>query len=129
MSQSTSILLDLTGKTADELLELKSQLEIDINSIRTQIARARIDARETGTYAESDWWQKAHTALRIKGRHCQQVQNALRTARRSRAKAVEQEFLRIARETLSPEEFRSWLERAYSRLGVKRPCTPLGKNA
>lgn len=115
MSPSTSILLDLTGKTVDELLELKSQLEIDINSIRTQIARARIDARETGVYAESDWWQKVHTALRIKGRHCQQVQNELGRLRRAHKRSQESHFVQVMREQLDPTTFRTCWETARRR--------------
>lgn len=105
MPDPSHIELDLRSKSRDDLLKLKCQYEAEIASIRTQIDRARIEARERKVFASLTWWQKAHHALRIKGRQCQQVQNALGRLRQQRESKLEATFMRAAKQHLPPEQF------------------------
>ncbi len=111
----TSLALNLRGKSREELLRTKQQLETEITSIRTQLDRARRESREMGRFAKVLWWCKIHQALRIKGRQCQQIQFELGRLRTARQHSVEGHFLDVARERMDPEKFQTFLETARQR--------------
>ncbi len=110
-----SLALDLRHKSREELLRTKSFLEAELSSIRTQLDRARADARKLGRFADLSWWGKVHQALRIKGRQCQQIQLELRRFRLAKQQSVESYFLEVARERMDPEVFQTFLETAKRR--------------
>lgn len=111
---STSVLLNLKGKTRAELLEQKLQLELEISKIRTQLDRARDEARHTGKYADGRWWLKTHQALRIKGKQCQQIQAVLHALRQDSLRNLESRFVTLAKQELPEEVFRKLLEKAQT---------------
>jgi len=117
MPEPSPISLDLRRKSRDELLDLKLRFETEIVSIRTQISRAKAEARSKKVFTAPEWWYKAHQALRIKGRQCQQVQLELSRARARRITSLEKAFLEAARERLDPELFSNLIEAAKQRAG------------
>jgi hypothetical protein len=84
LAQATHELGTLTLNELEDrhqsLIDLLEQLHVEITSIRNQLA-AR-NERVTGEYADADWWQRAQTRLRFRGRDHQNVQNALATINR-----------------------------------------------
>jgi hypothetical protein len=91
---------------------MKLRLETEIVSIRNQLNRAMNEARRTGRFADGSWWVKSNHALRVKGRQCQQIQNALHDRRQSARQGLESKFVTIARQELSEEVFQRILEKA-----------------
>lgn len=110
-----SVALEVQGKSQEELLQLKLQLEGELATIRKQLDRARVEARASGKYANPAWWAKANQALRRKGRQCQQVQMELHRLRIARIKSVEGHFLDVARARADSANFKVWLETAKRR--------------
>lgn len=110
--QRNSILLDLEGLTERDLLDLKTEIDAEITSIKMQLENARAEKISTGKYADSTWWIKANNALRIKGRQSQQIQTELGSIKSSKRKRVNDRFVEIAKQTLSNEEFVEILKQA-----------------
>lgn len=112
---SDPVVLDLRGKNRGELLGTKLSIELEISSIRTQIGRARAEARKSGRFADAAWWSKVHQALRIKGRQCQQLQKELGRLKTARHRSVESHFFDVARERMDDANFKVYLETAKRR--------------
>jgi len=108
---------DLVAKSAEELLQIKLTLESDIDSIRAQIDAAQAKARETGEFADSDWWGRAKWALKSKGRQCQQIQLLLRQKNKAAQGSLENCFMTTARELLPAEQFQAILDTARLKVG------------
>jgi len=109
---------ELQTKTAEELLQIKLDLETDIDSIKSQIEAAQVKARETGVYADSVWWGKVKWALKSKGRQCQQIQLLLRQKNRAVQTGLENTFVTTARELLPPEQFQAIMDSAKARISL-----------
>ena len=102
---------DLSDKSVEDLLELKLELETDLDSIRAQIDAARSKAAATGVYADADWWRKVNWAKKLKGRMCQKLQLEIRK-RRDPKDALGRAFLEVARRSLNPEVFEQLQDQA-----------------
>ena len=111
----TPAALDLNGKSRDDLLKLKSLLELEIGVMRTKIQQAQVRARQLGDYASPAWWARVHQAKRILGRQVQQIQLELGRHKTKRVTSVEEHFLNICRERLEPATFKTFLETAKRR--------------
>ena len=101
---NSSIILDLKGKTEEELHDMKTEIETAITSMKLQIEQAKA----AGEYADRDWWRRIHAALKIKGRQAQQLQNAVGKLNRARKERNAQKplsafFMEVARDKLSYE--------------------------
>ena len=101
---NSSIILDLEGKTEEELHDMKTEVETAITSMKLQIA----EAKAAGEYADRDWWRRVNAALKIKGRQAQQLQNAIGKLNRARKERNTQRplssfFMSVAKEKLSYE--------------------------
>lgn len=75
---------DLAEAIEDDLLELKVLVDDEIGHIAEQLTEAKAKAASTGDYSDADWYRRATSAKRIKGRLSQRIQNEL--ARRKRAR-------------------------------------------
>ncbi len=100
---------DVRKMTADALEELEMALQDDITAIRDQIAAAQNRRRETGTYANGDWFRRARLAQSIKARQLETVKRFRKEARHRERREAGRDFARYfmdaARATLSPETF------------------------
>jgi hypothetical protein len=74
MPDSRPTFLDLQGKKRTELLKLKLELGSDMDNIRGQLEKAKHEYRKSGRRADEDWFRRADSVLRIKGRQVQQIQ-------------------------------------------------------
>lgn len=103
------ILLDLTGMDRQELLDLKLQVEVEMSSIKSQLAEAKGRAATEGEYSDPIWFRRAHDALRIKGRHAQQIQIELGKSNRAKKDAEqlrwEKVFVDVSKELLEENIF------------------------
>lgn len=116
MSPDNKIRLNLEGESEQELLDLKSDIDLDITTIRIQLSDAKAKVVTDGSYSDPEWWRKANAALKIKGRQSQQIQNELSLMRRKKqeikAQQFERRFIDIAKKELSEEVFQKILNQA-----------------
>jgi hypothetical protein len=122
-------LLDLESLDAEQLRRLKQQQTAESHRIRETVDRARREAAQSGQYSDRDWFHRAETALRIRGRQDQQIQSRLRELRVQRRVAPRSAkqpppplrlrdigfadcFIRVAKTKLSKEVFRTWCAEA-----------------
>ena len=100
---------DVRKMNGDELEELEMLLQADITAIRDQLAAAQNRRRETGVYANADWFRRARKAQGIKARQLETVKRFRKEARlqerREAGRAFPNYFMDAARTTLSPEAF------------------------
>jgi hypothetical protein len=94
-------------------------LDEEMNSIRAQIDHAKARRFKEGTFADPDWWARANSALRHKGRRRQELQNQLgelnrRQRAENKAKADQNDgsaFIRAAKRLLPGEVYANiWSE-------------------
>lgn len=115
-SGSTGFLLDLSGKSRDELMEMKLEIDCEIDSIKTQLESAKVTKAVYGTYADPAWFRKATSALRIKGRQSQQIQMFLKKMKGERAIAFEKLFIEVAQDVLDKEMYLRLIDETNRRL-------------
>lgn len=105
--------------TPEDIKQEMLVLDEDMNSIRTQIDHARARRFKEGIFADPDWWARANSALRHKGRRRQELQNQLgEMNRRQRAENKinsdrddGRAFVRAAKALLTGEMYaRIWSE-------------------
>jgi hypothetical protein len=63
--------------TPEDIKQEMLVLDEEMNSIRVQIDHAKARRFKEGTFADPDWWARANSALRHKGRRRQELQNQL----------------------------------------------------
>jgi hypothetical protein len=96
-----------------DVLDLKVQLEEEIDAIKSQLDQYRIDYKK-GISGDYEWFKSARDAAKIKGKQAQRLQ--LEIGRRKRAQKqkdllrTERLFVDICRERMSKEEFHGILE-------------------
>jgi hypothetical protein len=119
--------LDEMVLAADRLRKKMVELDDDMSSIRTQIGSARVKRLTTGVYSSPDWWHRANTALRHKGRERQLCQNNLglvnRKIKEARHEQTEREhrktFVACAKEILSEDLYAAIWREVHRRSGPK----------
>ena len=107
-------------KTKDALLELRLEVQGEMDSITTQIteARRRFAAGEGG--ADRDWLRRAESALKHKGRMMQAIQLELSRLKGKSSDRIESAFIEAARELLLPEVFKNVMDAAHERMEETR---------
>jgi ribosomal protein L20 len=92
----------------------------EIADIKTQIANAKSTAAATGEYSDRVWFNKAHTALRLKGREHQELQlefgRRRKEERRTYSVTLGRIFIGVARAQLDYETFMSIMDKAVERI-------------
>ncbi len=112
--------IDLDGLTRVELLELKLDLGQDINSIKSQVERARVNLIKRGEYADPDWYQRALTACKIKQNQVQRIQIELGKRKRNQTGKFENAFIDLARQLLHQDTFDLLMDQARSSVEENR---------
>lgn len=103
------------GMTLDEQNEaLLEKLAV----LKTQLEAAKVKARTTGDFSDSEWFNRTSHALRMTGREHQQVIREIgdrnKAARREQGNRLERKFVEIARSRLDGELFASLMDDAQS---------------
>lgn len=104
----------------DELVARRDVVELEIADIRGQLDAAVSQQKETGQYADPNWYGKAKTALRYKGIEHQQILRELsrrrEQARRKaheqsegRARRFERVFMSVCRRRLTPDVYEEYI--------------------
>jgi len=101
----------------DELLRMKIELESEMDDIKSQLSRAEAKVHSEGLYADPVWYARAKSALRVKGRQCQQIQLMLRKNKKKKKteRPMAEHFIDICRDTLEENDFKDILEEAKQR--------------
>jgi hypothetical protein len=106
----------------EALLPVLQELTEEMDSIRAQIEKAKADRRTTGAYSDPDWFYRANTALRARGRLHQRIQMRLAQLKReekadnvANAHTVEREFVTAAKSILPRETFERIMQIAQGR--------------
>lgn len=107
---------DKLPTTKEALLELRLEIQGDIDRINGQLADARRAAASDGDYSDADWYRRAETALRHKGRLMQRIQLELTRLRGKQSNKLESAFIEAARELLLPDVFQNIMDAAHERL-------------
>lgn len=113
--------LSMDGLSRDELVDLKNDLESDMDGIRMQLEDAKTDLITEGKYADRDWYVRANRALKIKGRHCQRIQQRLGKLKANKPQVLRplaECFMDVARETLDTGLFQEILEDARAKVNM-----------
>ena len=107
---------DVRKLDATALEELEMLLQSDITTIRDQVVAAQNRRRETGVFANADWFRRARKAQGIKARQLETVKRFRKEARirerREAGNAFPSYFMDAAREVLSNETFNVVMSRA-----------------
>lgn len=84
-------------------------LDLQLITIRGQIAQAQGEASANNKFSDPSWWRKVNEAAKFKGRSRQQLQRRLgeinSRIKEEKGKAHERSFMAIARELLSEEQY------------------------
>lgn len=94
---------DLEQLSATELKELRLEVEAELDNIKDQLNRARVERASTGKYADPDWYWSATRAMKHKQRDIQAIQ--VEQGKRSKDKPVSQYFVDVAFNTLEREVY------------------------
>jgi hypothetical protein len=117
-----------TELSDEELLDLKQRIEQELDHVKTQIDRAKVDARN-GTYSDPDWFARVNGAKRGIGRASQAIQVEL-GRRKGLRKATnieehskqeltfERMFMRVARRKLTEEVYEAILQEAQEEVDL-----------
>lgn len=100
----------------EKLLQKRLKLQGEIIAIREQVETAKTESIYTGRYADRLWWQRAHTALRAKGRQICHINTLLGSMKHERHQKLEFAFIDVAREKLPDDEFNEILKEAIRRV-------------
>lgn len=107
--------------TITECELLMEQLSADCNRVRDQIEASKARQKQTGKYADAQWFQRASSALRWLSRDRQRLQNHMAQLRRGESQAVAQRRDRLLiaalREQVSPEVFQACVDLARQQDG------------
>jgi hypothetical protein len=110
---------DYLDMSTGALVDTRSRLQLDCETIQHQLDMAIARAKDEGVYANAVWFAKAKLALRRKRRDVQQLNQLIRERREAeRGKsqlALETAFVDLAREHLSPGLFEDLLHAAQRR--------------
>jgi hypothetical protein len=120
MADSRPTFLDLQGKKRSELLKLKLEIGSDIDNIKGQLDKAKHEYRKTGRRMDEDWFRRAKSVLRIKGRQVQQIQIQLAGLRDDKKRQIPLLFMQKAEELLDKETFERVLDAAIAATGVEQ---------
>ena len=101
------------------------RMQAELHELRTkeaeiadQLNLAKMRAREGGIFANSTWFRRASLALRKTRADIHQRQQALKLLYRRwtylQQSSTEQNFIKIARENLPPEQFQLWWQQALA---------------
>lgn len=109
------------ASTFEECMQRSDELVMDMAQIRTQLEAAKAIAKETGHFANRDWFRRASMALRLKGvRHQAYLRRASHLRGRdkeARGRTFEKSFIDAARRRLNPEVFAGLLQEAREESG------------
>lgn len=110
----------LAALESDELPRLRVAIEQALHMTRKQLKQARREKAQTGRGWDREWYRRAMEAEVTFGRQIVLVQAEM-TRRKGGTKternaALQREFVNVARDMLSPEVFRDWLDLAARRL-------------
>jgi hypothetical protein len=119
MPDSRPTFLDLQGKKRTELLKLKLELGSDMDNIRGQLEKAKHEYRKSGRRADEDWFRRADSVLRIKGRQVQQIQVRLAEMKEDKKRQVPMLFMKKAEELLDKETFQRVLDETMKAVGAE----------
>jgi hypothetical protein len=112
------VLLDLSGKSRDELLCLKTEIGVDMDSIKGQLEKAKMELRNRGKRSDDEWFRKAMNVLRLKGRQVQQIQARLAAIQTQRRSYLPQVFMKCAEQLLDRDVFDKVLSAAVQECQV-----------
>ena len=94
------------------------EVTAEIAKIKAQIGKAKGHAAESGEYADTDWYNRANLALRLKGRERQVLQLEFGMRRKEERKAhnstIERAFIAAARLRLNPLTFQAIMDEAVA---------------
>jgi hypothetical protein len=116
--RENSALLDLSGMNRSDLLALHLKLGSDMDAVRSQLEKAKSTYRITRTRSDEDWFRRASSVVRIRGRQMQQVQIRLSELKAEEKRQMAVVFMRLARVRLKKEEFKRLLDEAKSECGI-----------
>jgi hypothetical protein len=116
MADSRSTFLDLSGKKRSDLLRLKLELGSDMDHIRGQLDKAKHEYRKTGRRTDEDWFRRAKSVLRIKGRQIQQIQIRLVELKAAKKEQLPTVFMKLAKEKLPDDKFQKLLDAALEEI-------------
>lgn len=104
--------MNVNEATTAELIQYRAEVDTQIRDIREQVNNAKRTAYVSGQYADSEWFRRASTALRIKQNVSTTIQAELakrnqqrRTEAHMQGATFERAFVRVAKRTLPPEQF------------------------
>jgi len=111
--------MDIKNISTEDIEKRLSGITAEMAQIKAQIGNAKGYAAATGEYANSQWYNKANLALRIKGREHQALQLEYGKRRRAERRAynanVEQNFIQVARLHLDTAKFQEIMDEAVAR--------------
>lgn len=110
------------GKTREQLLEMKLQVDEERAKIKSQIAKAQALAMETGEYSDRDWYRRANNAMSAFGRQSQRIQGAIAQRRDEKKRqnildnprTWEREFITATKRFVSPELYERICQAAHA---------------
>lgn len=105
--------------TYSEVIELKREIDEAITDIRRQLEKAKSRYHKTGHYADPEWFRRASSAGKIKGKQCQRLQEVLAQKKMEYMETLTRVFMEVAREHLPDERFMGLLKRAKSISGME----------
>lgn len=115
--------VDTTGMSRDELLDLKDEVMEAVTSIKSQLAHARARAHNEGVYADPKWYASATEALARKQQTVQRLSREIgkrKREERSTGLSVEEAFLKEAKDLLATDTFEMLMDAAESRVENER---------
>ena len=111
--------LDLSTMDKMQLLDLKAKIDKERGEIEGQLSAARRQYALTGTYSDPVWYRNAESALRIKGKQSQDVQNQLARLKFGRGKGIAEIFVDLARANLDRDCFANLIKEAEEIYGAQ----------
>lgn len=83
--------IDVKAMGVEDLLEERLELQKDLDEIKAQLSRAKTRVWESGEYSDPEWFRKAESAQRYKGRLILEIQNRLTALKEKRREEYAEE--------------------------------------
>jgi len=119
----------LIGMDRGELVKLRVSIGAEVDMIKGQLDKAKVDSRSSGVQTSPDWCRRARGMLRVKGRQMEQIQTRLSELKLRREKGFTHIFLKHAEQMLPRADFKRILEEVLKECDVSKPVSgkELGK--